>query len=73
LIIIPNIDDDVIESMASEDVAKYGYLNEAADRLIAARHVLQWTYCMAYYFQAGGKKQLFEYQQVRHCLTLELR
>lgn len=48
---------------AGREQARYDYLDDAIQKLVSARHVLQWTYCMAYYLQAGAKKQLFEYQQ----------
>jgi len=51
------------KATASLDIPKYAYLTEAVDKLIEARRVLQWTYCMAYFLREGNKKSLFEYQQ----------
>jgi len=45
------------------DITKYSYLNEAVEKLIEARRVLEWTYTLAFYLREGGKKSLFEYQQ----------
>jgi len=46
-----------------DDIAKFGFLMDAVDKLIQARQILMWTYCMSFYMRAGGSKQLFEYQQ----------
>lgn len=48
---------------ANQDINKWGFLLEAVDRLAAARHVLQWTYCLAFYMRQSSTKTLFEYQQ----------
>jgi len=39
------------------------FVFDAFEKLLDALRVLQWTYCMAYYLQAGRKKNLFEHQQ----------
>jgi len=54
-----------IEAAAGEhtELSRYSFLSEAIDKLIEARSVLEWTYCLAYYLKEGGKKLLFEYQQ----------
>lgn len=53
----------VESEIKDDDLSKYTFLFEAFDKLISARRVLQWTYCLAYFLQNGGKKHLFEYQQ----------
>jgi len=49
--------------MADLEANKCAFIADAIQRLIEARRVLQWTYSMAYYLQAGREKRLFEYQQ----------
>jgi ariadne-1 len=58
-----NIHQRIEKATQNLDIAKYSFLTEAVEKLIDARHVLQWTYSLAYYLKAGGKKALFEYQQ----------
>jgi len=39
-----------------QELAKYSFLLEAVEKLVAARQVLQWTYCMAFYLTSNPKK-----------------
>jgi ariadne-2 len=41
------------------------YLFDAATLLAKCRYTLQYTYPYAYFMEAGSRKDLFEYQQVR--------
>ncbi len=45
------------------EISRFSFLSEAVEKLVDARRVLEWSYCLAYYLKEGGKKALFEYQQ----------
>lgn len=49
--------------MRNEDINRYAFLTDAIQTLIAARHVLSWTFMLGYYMRSGNAKALFEYQQ----------
>jgi len=43
--------------------AKYKHVTDALRRLMQCRHILQWTYCLAYFLKQSAAKELFEMQQ----------
>jgi len=52
---------DKVEKTAT-NLKECGFLTDAAARLIDARRVLQWTFCISYFLKDSSNKKRFEFQ-----------
>lgn len=51
------------QDMKDDELVACAFLIDSLHKIIEARHVLQWSYSLAYYLSNGRHKDLFEYQQ----------
>ena len=65
------INEKVMKGLNSSTWIDYQYLFVAATLLAKCRYTLQYTYPYAYYMEPSSRKDLFEYQQVKRCLSID--